>query len=222
MPMNYLVIKVLILFLFGNHQPKNTKLDLYIQQINSKSYEIARNHDTTMVELLTLDKSFVLDVRYATKDNFTGQVLYPCGRVWLRRKVALDLILAQQQFKAKGYCIKIFDGYRPISVQWKLWKIAPKGYVSHPAKGMRMHNRGAAVDMTLIDATGKELDMGTAYDFLGKAAHLNYPHTKEVQANRKLLKDIMQSVGFKAISNEWWHFDYHRMKFEVSDKKICE
>ena len=179
-------------------------------------------HDTSMVEILKVDNSFVIDIRYATADNFTKQVLYDCNTVWFRKKVALDLVKAHEIFKAKGYRIKIFDGYRPISVQWRLWKATPKKeYVSHPSKGMRMHNRGAAIDMTLVDKDGKELDMGTPYDFFGKEAHLNYPHTAAIQKNRTLLKSVMEQVGFKAISKEWWHFDYHTMKFNVSDKAMC-
>jgi D-alanyl-D-alanine dipeptidase len=179
--------------------------------------------DTTMVKILDLDASFSIDIRYATANNFTKQVLYDCNTVWFRHKVAVDLVKAQKIFREKGYRIKIFDGYRPISVQWRLWKASPKkGYVSHPSKGMRMHNRGAAIDMTLVDKDGKELDMGTPYDFFGKEAHLNYPHNATIQANRKLLKTVMQQVGFKAISNEWWHFDYHAMQFTVSDAKMCE
>jgi D-alanyl-D-alanine dipeptidase len=201
---------------------------LFLPQIKSsensinKCYALDLQQDTSMVQILDLDNTFVIDVRYATKDNFTKQVLYPCNTVWFRRKVALDLVAAHKVFKQKGYRIKIFDGYRPISVQRHLWKVAPKGYVSNPDKGMRMHNRGAAIDMTLIDKNGKELDMGTVYDFLGKEAHLNYPHPKNVQENRKLLKTVMQQVGFQAISNEWWHFDYHKMKFNVSDFEMCK
>ena len=198
------------------------KADKSIKHHQNFSYLLDLEQDTTMVEILTLDNTFVIDVRYATADNFTKQVLYPCNTVWFRRKVALDLLLAHKIFKEKGYRIKIFDGYRPISVQWHLWKVAPKGYVSNPLKGMRMHNRGAAIDMTLVDKNGKELNMGTAYDFLGKQAHLNYPHSKVVQENRKLLKMVMQQVGFKAISNEWWHFDYHKMQFNVSDFEMCK
>ncbi|MFY7788336.1 MAG: M15 family metallopeptidase [Thermoflexibacteraceae bacterium] len=180
--------------------------------------------DTTMVELITLDKDFVIDVKYATKDNFTGQVLYDCDRVWLRKVVAMDLLAAHKKFKEKGYRIKIYDGYRPISVQWRLWKATPKkGYVSHPTKGMRMHNRGAAVDMTLIDRNGKELDMGTPYDFFGKEAHTTYTNLPaQVLANRKVLKEIMQSCGFVAISNEWWHFDYKKHKFNIVDTPMCK
>ncbi len=180
--------------------------------------------DTTMVELITLDKDFVIDVRYATKNNFTGQVLYDCDKVWLRKVVAMDLIAAHRKFKEKGYRIKIYDGYRPISVQWRLWKATPKkGYVSHPTKGMRMHNRGAAVDMTLIDPNSKELDMGTPYDFFGKEAHTTYTNLPaQVLANRKLLKEVMQSCGFVAISNEWWHFDYKKQKFNIVDTPMCK
>jgi D-alanyl-D-alanine dipeptidase len=180
-------------------------------------------HDTTLVKILDLDSDFVIDVRYATANNFTKQVLYDCNTVWFRQKVATALVAAHKVFKEKGYRIKIYDGYRPISVQWRLWKASPKkGYVSHPSRGMRMHNRGAAIDMTLVDKNGIELDMGTAYDFFGKEAHLNFVHTPKIQANRKLLKTVMEKFGFKAISNEWWHFDYHAMKFNVIDEKMCE
>lgn len=197
------------------------KQNIDFQIDNNNTNSIAE--DTTLVEILKLDSDFVIDIRYATANNFTKQVLYDCNTVWFRKKVALDLVAAHKVFKEKGYRIKIYDGYRPISVQWRLWKASPKkGYVSHPSRGMRMHNRGAAIDMTLVDKNGVELPMGTEYDFFGKEAHLNFPHPKNVQENRKLMKTIMELFGFKAISNEWWHFDYHKMKFNVIDEKMCK
>ncbi|MCS7018477.1 MAG: M15 family metallopeptidase [Cytophagales bacterium] len=172
--------------------------------------------DTSWVELLKLDSTFVLDVKYATQNNFTGEVLYDCGKVFLRRKVAEDLVQAHQTVKAQGYRMKIFDGYRPLSVQWRMWQKTPnKNYVADPRKGS-MHNRGCAVDLTLVDASGKELDMGTPYDFFGKEAHLDYPHNRQVQENRKILQNAMKKHNFRTIKTEWWHFS-HRNLYPISN-----
>ncbi len=180
--------------------------------------------DSAMVELIRWDKSFELDIRYATTNNFTGKVLYDCSRCFLRKKTAEDLILAQREFKKLGYRIKIFDGYRPHSVQWKLWNaVTDKRYVSNPKKGS-MHNRGCAVDLTLTDEKGKELDMGTTYDFFGKEAHWNYTHLKpEVLKNRQLLKNVLAKYGFGTVPNEWWHYSYRKVIYPVRNEPIpCE
>lgn len=175
--------------------------------------------DTSWVELLQLDSTFILDVKYATKDNFTGEILYDCGKVYLRKKVAEDLVKAHREIKAKGYRMKIFDGYRPLSVQWRMWKKTPdKNYVADPRKGS-MHNRGCAVDLTLTDAQGNELDMGTPYDFFGKEAHLDFPHDKRILANRQLLQEVMKKHNFRPIKTEWWHFS-HRNLYPLSDFPI--
>ncbi len=175
--------------------------------------------DTSWVELLTLDSTFVLDVKYATTDNFTGDVLYDCGKILLRKKVAEDLVKAHQLVKAKGYRMKIYDGYRPLSVQWRMWKKTPnKNYVADPRKGS-MHNRGCAVDLTLVDAQGKELDMGSPFDFFGKEAHLDFPHSPQVMENRRILQDAMKKHNFKTIKTEWWHFS-HRNLYAISNFPI--
>lgn len=173
--------------------------------------ELNALHDTAWVELVRIDPDFVLDVRYATANNFTGQVLYPCGRVLLRKRVALDLVAAHREVKAQGYRMKIYDGYRPLDVQWKMWNLTPdKRYVGNPRKGS-MHNRGCAVDLTLVDAQGKELDMGTAYDFFGKEAHTDYAHPPQVLANRKVLQNAMTRHGFRILDTEWWHFSHSKV-----------
>jgi len=175
--------------------------------------------DTSWVELLALDSTFVLDVKYATKDNFTGEILYDCGKVYLRRKVAEDLVKAHATVKTQGYRMKIYDGYRPLSVQWRMWEKTPnKNYVADPRKGS-MHNRGCAVDLTLVDAQGNELDMGSPFDFFGKEAHLDFPHSQQVKANRKVLQDAMKKHNFKTIKTEWWHFS-HRNLYPISDFPI--
>ncbi|MCU0449527.1 MAG: M15 family metallopeptidase [Bernardetiaceae bacterium] len=175
--------------------------------------------DTAWVELIKWDPTFVLDIKYATTDNFTKQVLYDCGRCFLRKRVAQDLVAAHAQVKKQGYRMKIFDGYRPLAVQWKMWNATPsKSYVANPRKGS-MHNRGGAVDLTLVDAQGQELDMGSPFDFFGKQAHLNYPHPAKVLANRKVLQTAMKAHHFNTISNEWWHFS-HQKVYAVSDFPI--
>lgn len=161
------------------------------------------------VRLKDLSTDFVYELKYATPDNFLKQAVYDCGECYLRKSTAEALVKANEAFKQLGYRIKLFDCYRPLSVQKKMWKILPgTHYVANPAKGSK-HNRGAAVDLTLVDAQGKELNMGTPFDFFGKEAHHTYTeHSKEVLENRKLLKETLDKYNFKSIYSEWWHYEY--------------
>ena len=183
----------------------------------SVSSLLAQQND--FVLLRSLSNDFVFDMKYATSDNFLKQAVYDCGECYLRKSTAKALVKANEEFKSLGYRIKLFDCYRPLSVQKKMWKILPgTHYVANPAKGSK-HNRGAAVDLTLVDAQGKELDMGTPFDFFGKKAH----HTcttlpKKVLENRKLLKDVLNKYNFKSIFSEWWHYEYRpEMQSKVED-----
>ena len=120
------------------------------------------------------------------------------------------MVAAQKDFVARGYSLKLFDCYRPLSVQKKMWKILPgTHYVANPAKGSK-HNRGAAVDLTLVEiATGKEVDMGTPFDTFSPKAHHSYTDLpKEVLAHRQLLKEVLGKHNFKPIFSEWWHYEY--------------
>lgn len=161
------------------------------------------------VRLKDLSSNFVYELKYATPDNFLKQAVYDCGECYLRKSTAEALVKANKAFIQLGYRIKLFDCYRPLSVQKKMWKILPgTHYVANPAKGSK-HNRGAAVDLTLVDAQGKELNMGTPFDFFGKEAHHTYTeHSKEVLENRKLLKETLNKYNFKSIYSEWWHYEY--------------
>ncbi len=161
------------------------------------------------VRLKDLSPDFVYELKYATPDNFLKQAVYDCGECYLRKSTAEALVKANKDFIQLGYRIKLFDCYRPLSVQKKMWKILPgTHYVANPAKGSK-HNRGAAVDLTLVDAQGKELNMGTPFDFFGKEAHHTYTeHSKEVLENRKLLKETLDKFNFKSIYSEWWHYEY--------------
>ena len=162
------------------------------------------------VNIQTLSSDIILDIKYATADNFLKQAVYDCPQCYLRKATAEALVAAQKEFVKRGYSLKLFDCYRPLSVQKKMWKILPgTHYVANPAKGSK-HNRGAAVDLTLVDlATGKELDMGTPFDTFSPRAHHTYTQLpKEVLDNRKLLKEVMYKYNFKSIYSEWWHYEY--------------
>lgn len=175
-------------------------------------------HDD-FINIKSLSEDFILDIKYATEDNFLKQTVYDCPECFLRKATARALHNANEEFKTMGYRIKVFDCYRPLSVQKKMWNILPgTHYVANPAKGSK-HNRGAAVDLTLVDINGNELDMGTPFDFFGKEAHHTYTNLpKEVLENRKLLKTILDKHNFKSIYSEWWHYEYRpEIKSKVED-----
>ncbi len=169
-----------------------------------------------------------VDLRYSSKENFVGQDVYGCLEEAYLHPLALKKLhkawkLLQE--KKPGYTFKIFDAARPLSVQWKLWKAMPKPenqkriYLADPRKGS-IHNYGFAVDLTLLDASGNELDMGTPFDFFGPKAQprLEGRLVKTGQlsatqlANRKLLRETMVQAGFSITSSEWWHFNATSLK----------
>jgi len=179
-------------------------------------------HDTAFVDVKLWEPSIYLDIRYATEDNFMKTQVYDCPKCLLRKKVAQAVIKAHKDLQALGYGgLKMYDCYRPFFVQFKLWEVAPrKGYVADPTDGVgSMHNRGQAVDLTIVDSLGKELEMGTAYDFFGKEAHPGYMgHPKEVIANRQLLAQTLAKYGFGGVKSEWWHFSYRQRSFKTSNE----
>ncbi|MCJ7467432.1 MAG: M15 family metallopeptidase, partial [Maribacter sp.] len=164
--------------------------------------------DTTFVRLADFSDGFAYDLRYATTNNFLKSKVYDCPECYTRVKTAKALIEANEEFKKKGVRIKFFDCYRPNSVQYKMWAIVPNPqYVADPVKGS-IHNKGVAVDITLVTLDGKELDMGTDFDFFGRAAyHDNEDLPREILENRKLLKETMERHGFWSIRTEWWHYN---------------
>ncbi|MFT5942752.1 MAG: D-alanyl-D-alanine dipeptidase [Sediminicola sp.] len=164
--------------------------------------------DTTFVRLADYSNDFMYDLRYATTNNFLKSKVYDCPECYTRVKTAKALLIANEELIKKGFKIKFFDCYRPNSVQYKMWAIVPNPqYVANPVKGS-IHNKGGAVDITLATLDGRELDMGTDFDFFGKRAyHDNYDLPKVILDNRKLLKETMESHGFWSIRTEWWHYN---------------
>lgn len=163
-------------------------------------------HD--LVELKKIIPGITLEILYASKENFTGKIVYPSARCFLRLKPAQRLFKVQQKLQKQGLNLKIWDGYRPLSVQNFFWQICPNPrYVADPVIGSR-HNRGAAVDLTLVDAGGKELLMPTGFDDFSEKAHRNYRGgSPEALKNRQILEEAMVQEGFLPYSDEWWHFD---------------
>jgi zinc D-Ala-D-Ala dipeptidase len=166
-----------------------------------------------LVDVAGINKNIIFDIKYATKDNFLKEVVYSQARCFLVKEAALKIDSIQTELEHQGLGLKIFDGYRPFSVTEKMWQILPDDrYVANPKNGSR-HNRGAAVDLTLVDSTGRELEMPTKFDdFTEKAAHAYQDLPEQAIKNRKRLKDIMEKYGFSAIKSEWWHYDLKNYK----------
>ncbi|WP_340077505.1 M15 family metallopeptidase [Leptobacterium sp. I13] len=164
--------------------------------------------DTVFIRLADYSNDFIFDLKYATTDNFLKKAVYDCPECYVRVKTAKALLAANNDFMRQGHRIKFFDCYRPNDVQWKMWELFPNPqYVANPQKGS-IHNRGGAVDITLVNDAVDELDMGTDFDYFGKEAHHDYTNlSKEVLNNRKLLKEIMEKHGFWSIRTEWWHYN---------------
>ncbi len=166
------------------------------------------------------DSAFAYDVKYATKDNFLKEAVYDCVQCLLIPEVAEALVDANNYFCEQGYMIQLYDCYRPLSVQKKMWKIFPNpGYVGNPYKSGSIHNRGAAIDMTIVTLDGSPLDMGSDYDHFGKEAHIDHPHNDVIIENRKILWEGMKKFGFSPIRTEWWHFNYDEKNYglEIMD-----
>lgn len=175
------------------------------------SFSQAKESLSHFTDLQEYASNFTYDIRYATDNNFLEEPIYDCEKCLLLPETAEALAKANNYFCDLGYQIKIFDCYRPLSAQKKMWKIYPDArYVANPYTKKSVHNRGAAVDLTLVDLkSGKQLKMGTHYDYFGKEAHQNYKDLPtEILVNRKTLREGMEKFGFHIIRTEWWHYDY--------------
>lgn len=179
--------------------------------------------DKRLVDLASL--GIPLDIRYATADNFMKKPLYPVAKAYLRAPAARALADVEHDLAARGLGIKVYDAYRPYRVTEAMWEpIKNPDFVADPAKGSR-HNRGAAVDLTLIDPhTGTEVPMPTGYDdFTERAAHAYMDLPADALANRTLLRDVMVKHGFDPLPSEWWHYDFRGWEgFELMDVGLEE
>jgi D-alanyl-D-alanine dipeptidase len=184
----------------------------------------SKGNDVTLtdnlVDVRKVDPTIQIYMIFATDKNFTGKVLYPKDYCLLQDGTAAKLKKAQALFQKDGYCIKIYDAYRPASVQKILWDIIKDTrYIANPSAGGSAHNRGAAVDMTLVDKNGKELEMPSPMHTMNETANRNYKGmTKAAKINMDYMAKIMTKCGFATISTEWWHFqDKEVAKYMMTD-----
>jgi D-alanyl-D-alanine dipeptidase len=219
--MNRYVTYILIIMLLYSCQNNTEKEDslttadstqLQLDTIEELTVHTPKfDYDTTRwLDIADLDPSIVIDMRYATADNFVEEKMYECGRCFLRPKAAREIVKIHQKLQTQGLGLKMFDCYRPKPIQQKLWdKVPDARYVTPPAKGSQ-HNRGLAVDLTIVDENGKQLNMGTKYDYFGKEGYHTYKdfEDKSILENRTLLLETMADFNFRHIRTEWWHYSY--------------
>ncbi len=176
-----------------------------------------------LVDVTTAIPDAVLDLRYATRNNFLGKKVYPDGaRCLLRPETVEPLRKAAEVLRRQGFRVLLYDCYRPRSVQWEMWKILPKpGYVADPRKGSH-HNRGTAVDLGLVTPDGREVEMPTPFDTFTRAAHHGYAGASpEAIRHRELLREAMEGAGFRRNRMEWWHYGLPNAgKFPILDAPL--
>ena len=188
--------------------------------------------EAKLVELITLDPTIKLDIRYATEDNFVGKKVYPEARAFLQKPAAKAVAKVHKKLRERGLGLVIFDGYRPWSITKLFWEVTPEDkrkFVANPAKGSK-HNRGCAVDLSIFDLkTGRLADMPSGYDEFTERASPDYTGgTAQQTANRELLRKMMEDAGFTVNPNEWWHFDFkdwekyaiYDISFEEAGRKV--
>jgi D-alanyl-D-alanine dipeptidase len=180
-----------------------------------------KQHDDDLVDVAGVIDDAVIDMRYATADNFTGKELYPVARCKLRRAVAARLAKAARALRAEDRRLVLWDCYRPTSIQKELWKRVPDPrYVADPRVGSK-HGRGAAVDVALADKAGKLVALPTKFDDFSEAAHRDHALAGDAGAEARRLEKAMVGAGFQPLPTEWWHFDApDSAKYPLSDEPL--
>ena len=173
------------------------------------SNKLKESPSVNLVDISQTLPGILLDIRYATSDNFLGVAVYSKAVCYLHHDAALALDNVRKDVEKTGLFMKIYDGYRPLSVQKIMWdRIQDEKYVSNPAKQKSPHARGTAVDLTLVDKKGHELLMPTPFDDFTELAHSDSQNVpEEAKKNRNILKTLMEKHGFEQYRYEWWHFD---------------
>ena len=206
------VLFFLLLFITSYaQQDKLNKYGLYVVDDTGTYFSLVeKDSSKLLIDISEYIPDIVLDIRYATSNNFVGEAVYNIPKAYTRLPVAKALKKIQNELKKKNLGLKIYDAYRPYSVTVRFYeKVQNPDYAASPGKGSR-HNRGCAVDLTIVDLkTGHELVMPTGYDdFTEKAGHGYNDLSEETIRNRALLKEIMMENGFDIYPAEWWHYDF--------------
>jgi D-alanyl-D-alanine dipeptidase len=234
---NFIVSLVFLGFFSCNtnsNEPDIIRKELLLDSlISDSSYNktlsdsvVTTYHDTDLVDVETIINKLPMELVYATDSNFLKEKVYDCPKCYLRYEAAVALRKVDGKLKEKGLRIKVFDCLRPFSVQKIMWEVLPDSrYVANPNKNGSIHNRGGAIDLTLSDINGNNVDMGTAFDHFGVESHHSYAELdSSTLANRKLLKEAMEAAGFKPLATEWWHYSFKsNYSYSIADKKFeCE
>ena len=189
---------------------------------SSQAYRksVLEDRNKALIDIKRAVPGVVLDIRYATKNNFMEQVMYPSARALARKPVVEQLKKVQRVLRKKGYGLKIYDAYRPYTITLAFYEQASnKDFVAHPKSGSR-HNRGCAVDLSIIDLkSGKDVPMPTPYDSFSTAAAADFQElAPAVKKNRDYLIEVMHKHGFTVMYNEWWHYDFNGWEnYELMD-----
>jgi len=198
----------------GSPQKRDTTRNPYhlnlVSDIADYRKQVNADPKLELVNLENVIPGIVTDIRYATDNNFTGEVIYEMARAYARHPVAVALKLVQDSLAVHGLGLKIYDAYRPYAATLRFFEVYPDtNFVANPRFGSR-HNRGCAVDITLVDLTTKqEIAMPTVFDDFTEKAHPQYTNLpQEVIANRTFLFSVMKHFGFTFYHSEWWHFDF--------------
>jgi len=212
--MKKIILNLLLLFVIATAIAQQKAENPYglpiMNSLQQYRAAIKQNPDLELVEIKKAIPSIQLDIRYASTNNFMQQVMYAQARAFARKPVVQQLKKIQAELKKQGYGLKIYDAYRPYAVTLAFYdKASDKSFVANPKQGSK-HNRGCAVDLSLIDLkTGQDVPMPTPYDSFEAAASPDYQDLQpDVIRNRDFLIAVMHKHGFRVIKNEWWHFDF--------------
>ncbi len=204
-----LVLLSTIFFGYSQDTPLNKHGLLVIEDSRAYKKMVSKNPENKMMDLRKVIPNLIIDLKYGSTDNFMNKILYQqTNTSYLRKPAALALAKVQEQLLQKGLAIKIWDAYRPYSVTEKMWEpVKDERYAANPKYGSG-HNRGIAVDLTLVDLiTGFELNMGTGFDHFSDTAHITWKQLPtQILSNRLLLQQTMEAAGFIVLQTEWWHF----------------
>lgn len=226
MPTSHRLFALALLATACAHRIALNEYGLHVIDSMSEYRETVRqNPSNRLVDLERQIPGIRLDIRYATANNFMKRQLYPVAKAYLRESAVNALRDVAAELGQQNLGLKIFDAYRPYAITKMMWEpYKNPDYVADPAKGSR-HNRGAAVDLTLVDLeTGRELAMPTPYDdFTSRASHSCSDLPADVLRNRALLRSVMERHGFTVLESEWWHYDFSGwQKFELLDIPLEE
>lgn len=203
-------------------------MENFADKKNTDREDAIETLSSNLIDIKALSDEFVIDMKYASEDNFTEKQIYSFSLCAMQISTATKLIEANKELMQKGFRIKIWDAYRPLSAQKLMWDVMPvHDFVADPNKGGSIHNGGFAVDVTLVDLEGGEVEMPTEFDdFSEKASRKSTTMTEAAARHLSLLTDAMVKHGFKTINSEWWHYYdedlKERVPLDISFEEIKE